>query len=454
MEFKKIFYQFFGCTVWNISAGNSCFLFIEQGDFMETKKKGIYFGWWIVATCFLLMMTVYSGAYNLAGMFVPYMAEDLGVSTTAVTTSITILFFGVMAGSLAAGHILEKFDMRKVTSLLLVVAAISFFGAARSNTLALQYVWVIVRGLALAGVLTIPISILITNWFGKKMKGKAMSIAMIGSGIGTMALNPITAYIIEAIGWRNAYIVYAVMCLVMIIPVVLTFVRKPEDKGLVRIGDDPEEMIEVKNNDGLAYKFALKTFMFWGLMLVFILISTISQNWMISGYSYLYDVGFDAVLVGTMFTVNSLGITVGKVFFGIFNDKFGSKKSWIFSLAIYAVAYIILMTLEATPSTAIAFVGSAIMGFTTGSIVLLMPLSASELFGTKAFGRIYSNLDAGTTFGSSLLPLVNTLIFDVTGSFHWAWISNIAMSVVTIIVVVACYGVKKRTYEKAVREEK
>ena len=146
-----------------------------------------------------------------------------------------------------------------------------------------------------------------------------------------MALNPITAYIIEAIGWRNAYIVYAVMCLVMIIPVVLTFVRKPEDKGLVRIGDDPEEMIEVKNNDGLAYKFALKTFMFWGLMLVFILISTISQNWMISGYSYLYDVGFDAVLVGTMFTVNSLGITVEK-YFSVFLTISSEAKNHGYSL--------------------------------------------------------------------------------------------------------------------------
>ena len=94
------------------------------------------------------------------------------------------------------------------------------------------------------------------------------------------------------------------------------------------------------------------------------------------------------------------------------------------------------------------FVGSAIMGFTTGSIVLLMPLSASELFGTRAFGRIYSYLDAGTTFGSSLLPLLNTLIFDVTGSFFWAWVSNIAMSLVTILLVAACYGAKKRTYAK------
>lgn len=86
--------------------------------------------------------------------------------------------------------------------------------------------------------------------------------------------------------------------------------------------------------------------------------------------------------------------------------------------------------------------------------MLLMPLSAWELFGTKAFGRIYSNLDAGTTFGSSLLPLVNTLIFDITGSFYWAWISNIAMSVLTIVIVAACYGAKKRTYEKLAVEGK
>ena len=47
-----------------------------------------------------------------------------------------------------------------------------------------------------------------------------------------------------------------------------------------------------------------------------------------------------------------------------------------------------------------------------------------------------------------LLPLLNTLIFDVTGSFFWAWVSNIAMSLVTILLVAACYGAKKRTYAK------
>lgn len=142
-----------------------------------SKKKGIYFGWWIVATCFLLMMTVYSRRVQPGGAFCALHRRGSGGVHHRRHHLHHHPVFRRDGGQRPPATLLEKFDMRKITSILLAVAALSFFGAARSSTLAAQYVWVVVRGLSLAGVLTIPISILYKLVRPSGWKGKAMSMA-------------------------------------------------------------------------------------------------------------------------------------------------------------------------------------------------------------------------------------------------------------------------------------
>lgn len=47
---------------------------------------------------------------------------------------------------------------------------------------------------------------MISNWFGPKVKGTAMSIGMLGSGAGALVWVNFISKIIAGSGWRTAYL--------------------------------------------------------------------------------------------------------------------------------------------------------------------------------------------------------------------------------------------------------
>ena len=82
------------------------------------------------------------------------------------------------------------------------------------------------------GSLSLIPSTLIALWF-VRLRGRAMAIGGIGEAIG-MATFPIIALaLISNTGWRNAWVVLALVIWVIMVPIVLLVRRSPESVGLL-----------------------------------------------------------------------------------------------------------------------------------------------------------------------------------------------------------------------------
>ena len=69
-----------------------------------------------------------------------------------------------------------------------------------------------------------------------------MSLALCGSAFGGAILSPIVGNIIATSGWRFAFVVLAVICLVGSLPIAVIFFRShPSDKGLQPYGAELTE---------------------------------------------------------------------------------------------------------------------------------------------------------------------------------------------------------------------
>ena len=55
-----------------------------------------------------------------------------------------------------------------------------------ANSIWELFVYSAIQGIGWAGATTLPTTIMVSNWFGPKVKGTAMSIAMLGSGAGAL----------------------------------------------------------------------------------------------------------------------------------------------------------------------------------------------------------------------------------------------------------------------------
>src|SRR5262249_18515414 len=78
----------------------------------------------------------------------------------------------------------------------------------------------------------IPHVALVARWFHRR-RGLATSLALAGTGVGSFCLAPWSASLIAQYGWRQRYVIYAVLLPGVLIPLILLVHRsRPEDLRL------------------------------------------------------------------------------------------------------------------------------------------------------------------------------------------------------------------------------
>lgn len=405
------------------------------------EKKRFYFGWWILVVCFLMMFLQFSPSIQLSGLFVSPMAEEFGVSRTASSLSITIGILTSMGASLFAGKFLTKHSIRLTVCVSLFLYSVCYFLTALCNSVAALYAIWVARGILGSVLTTLPVSIILNNWFGKKMIGKMVSISLVGAGFGSMVLNPVTGWFIETHGWRSAYYFYTILPLVLIPLVALTFYRKPEDKGFERIGNLPEETTAEIDHSGVAAKDAVRTGGFWFSFAALTLIAGISQSWYNNGPSYLGSIGLDALSVSTVFSATAFGNMLGKLFLGAQCDRFGTKSGLMTGTGCAMAGYVLLIL---AGNSFLCYGGAALIGFGVAITTLASPLITSELFGRKDYGIIVGYLNIATSLGASLLPLVTSSIYDGGGSYLPAWYLLLGLGVLTFLFINIAYRKRRK----------
>lgn len=80
------------------------------------KKRGIFYGWWIVLACTLIMATFFTLLLSCISLFTVPVTEDLGISRTEFGTFSTILSILGMVLSPVAGKVLAVKNTRIIMS--------------------------------------------------------------------------------------------------------------------------------------------------------------------------------------------------------------------------------------------------------------------------------------------------------------------------------------------------
>lgn len=240
---------------------------------------------------FLLMALAYASLASCQGIFIKPVTEELGVDRAVFSGVTTISSIGVIIGSAFVGKIFKKFPLKTVVAVSCLIVCVCLAGFGFSTQMWQFYVLGSIMGLAFAGLTTIPISILINNWFGVKKKGVAMSIAFAGSGLGGMVLTVILNSIIQKWGWRTAYLADAAIIFFVLMPLILfLLVSTPKEKGLERLGEGEV----TKSNSGLTSSQAKSTLSFWLMFFSFFMMSMINSGLLNHQIAYLSDIGFSA----------------------------------------------------------------------------------------------------------------------------------------------------------------
>ncbi|MDY6916458.1 MAG: MFS transporter [Chloroflexota bacterium] len=166
----------------------------------------IFYGWWIVAASFIVLMFHAGAAFYACGRFLPTLIDVLGASTTAVSAAVSVYLLVIGLTGPIVGRLTENYGPKLVLLVGGVIGAAGLMLLSLTSSLWHLYVLYAFVGLGLSAAGFIPASVAISHWFVKR-RGLAMGISTTGMSIGAMLIAPLTGYLIESIGWRGAFLV-------------------------------------------------------------------------------------------------------------------------------------------------------------------------------------------------------------------------------------------------------
>ena len=382
--------------------------------------------------------------FELYWVFFSAIIEDLQFSREALGLYLTIIALSAMFAFPVLGKLIVKYNSQVVIGICLIVTGVAFAAYSQCTQLWHFYLVSVLVGAFGAGTSTLPASILLTNWFNDK-RGLAMGIAFTGSGIGGMLCNPLAQWVINNYDWQMAYIVLAVLFLVVTLPFVLFVIKlHPSMKGMTALGDT-DESEETAALHGLNAGEALRNMSFWIIALCFLILEMITFGVQNNIPIYLKDVGYTATFGATIAAAYMGLLVLGKLLMGSILDKWGAKIGIIFGVTMLVgsmFAFVNAQIMMLVIVFVIAFAMASPMATVLSSYII------GHVFGNLDYGTIYGLIQIFATVGLAISMPLSGAIFERTGSLTPTWYLFAAMSLVVLAMFIYLLARQAKVSEK------
>ncbi len=430
--------------------------------------KKIYYGWWIVAVCFLMIfVTLGFGSYGKA-TYLKAICDDLGYDRSAFSINDSLRYIGTGLLSFVFGKLVFKLKPGRMIALgfLFLISAFAVYCVAAE--LWHFYVGGVLLGAGFAWTGTAIVGYIMENWFPSN-KGTIMGIILAANGIGgalsELIINPIVmdfdkvvsgngflAKILKFlsyltginVGWRLGYLITAILCAITAVIVISVIRAHPADKGIEPISFGKAKT-EKKGTawEGYELKVLLrKPYFYMSAICVFVFGFVLQSS---SGIAkpHMQDYGFSTENLTMLFAFSALILTCSKIFVGFLFDKRGITAVIIFS-GTCAVISTLCLSLITSVAMLPAWIYSILNPLALPLETIAIPLLVSQMFGQKAYSSILGYYLAINMLGYATgAPIIN-LFYDFFGSYNGILaVQTVAVLLTTVVSVISVHLANK-----------
>jgi len=407
------------------------------------KEGKIFWGWHVVAGAFLLMAVNYGARYSF-GIFVQPLTVENGWSRSAVSLAATINLITYALAGIGAGRLLDRVAPRWITTAGAATGAAGLLLCALARTpLELYLAYGVLYGLGSAWTGAVPLTSSVGKWFVRK-RGLAIGISSMGVSLGSITLIPAAAFVMELFSWKAGFLFIGLALLVPGVLVAQLQLRRtvPEAYGLAPDGDDPVPGAGTAPSGSAASSVPLPAGRIMAdsrfRMLALCHGTAVMTSLMafVHQVPYAIDNGVEKIAAAASLGAIGFAGLAGQFFFGWVSDRIADPKySAAMGYTIMAAGMIILMQ---TRTVEMLLVYAMVFGFGYGCLGPLLPILAADRFGRENMGAVFGLLIFFVVgLGGALGPLLGGLVYDLAGSYRWAWGANIGLLIAAAIGVVS-----------------
>jgi len=403
-----------------------------------------YYGWTIATTLALTETISWGILYYAFSVFLIPMRDELGWSAATLTGAYSV---AMLTSGLAApfvGRWLDNHGPRVLMTVGSTLGVLLVLAWSRVDSLVLFYLIWAGLGLAMAATLYDPAFATLTRWF-ERDRNRAFLLVTVAAGFASTITLPLSSWLVDRHGWRNALVILAVILAVTTIPLhALLLRRRPEDLGLHPDGAKPitgdTPTASMVNRVGLTTREALRNPSFRWLTLAFFFETFAMVATGVHLIPYLTERGDGARFAATATGLIGAAQVGARILATIFGGRLSQTTLTMLVFALQSVAVIVLVSWQTRTGVLTAVL---LLGAGRGVVTLMRPGLIAEIYGRTHFGSISGMQALFLTGARALAPVGAGAAYTLAGGY-----SPVLWGMATISALAALAMLPVRRYRR------
>ena len=361
------------------------------------------------------------------GMYVvpvvlPAVQAEFGVARADASLPYSLMMIGFGVGGMLMGRLADRYGVMIPLIIGAVSLGLGFAGAAAAGSI---WVFTLAHGFLIglfgSAATFAPLMADTSLWWVRR-RGIAVAICASGNYLGGTIWPPIVQHFVESVGWRQTYFGIAIFCAVVMGSLALLMRRRPPfaSAATTTTGMDKPS----------SRPFGLSPSAAQALLCVAGVGCCVAMSMpQVHIVAYCGDLGYGAARGAEMLAIMlGFGI-VSRLISGVICDRIGGLRTLLLNAALQAVALLLFLPFD---SLASLYVISALFGLFQGGIVPSYAIIVREHFAPGEAGARVGTVIMFTMLGMALGGWMSGKIFDLTGSYHAAFLNGIGWNLLTI----------------------
>ncbi len=390
-----------------------------------------YYGWLIIAICFLTTLTS-AGVRSSPSVLIHPLEQEFGWSRALIASAVSmnLLLFGIAAP--ISGWLIDKIGPRKVMigSLMLLIIGVS--GTMAMNQFWQFFlVWGIIVGLGAGGVGSVLTATVGNRWFIAK-RGLALGILGSASSTGQIIFLPLFMAMITYAGWRMGSMAL-ILVAVILVPIIFLFMRDdPAEVGLEPYGAGDPNAVKTGGaaslrgmrsaNATITAREVVTHPTFWLLASSFFVCGG-TANGLIGTHliPHEIDLGIPQIAAASILGVMGALNMVGTIFSGWMIDRVQPQR-WL--ALVYALRGVSLLFLPFVTNISGFFFFAVIYGLDWFATVPPSMAITADTFGRQNVGKVYGWIFMSHQIGAAIMASAAGQLRTWIGDYQFAFLSG------------------------------
>ena len=387
----------------------------------------------------LALMTISGSGMYVVAVVLPAVQAEFGVPRADASIPYTLMMIGFGIGGMLMGRLADRFGVMLPLLIGAVCLGLGFVAAGNATSL---WQFALAHGVLIgalgASATFAPLIADTSLWFVKR-RGIAVAICASGNYLAGAIWPPIVQHFVETVGWRPTYIGLGVFCTLTMVPLALLMRTRPP--GLAHA---PVIATSAARTDRAGHAapatnrpFGLAPGSAQALLCVAGVACCVAMAMpQVHIVAYCGDLGFGAARGAEMMSLMLACGIVSRLVSGFICDRIGGLRTLVLGSTLQGLALLLFLPFDGLVSL---YVISGMFGLFQGGIVPSYAIIVREHFASAEAGARVGTVLMFTMLGMALGGWMSGMVFDLTGSYHAAFLNGVAWNLLNLTIAITLW---------------